>query len=177
MAGPVQSEQGLAFCECPFTRLLRGLVLFLAIVSGASVMAIIGVTCLDVILRLPFIGRSLVGAYDITRIAGALSLAAALPYTTACKGHVAIDFFSQRLKPRGRLILDTLIRLSGMALFAFLTWRTVLYGVEMLRSGQVSQTLQWPLFWLPWAIGFCCSVVVLVLGHNLLHPDQEMIKP
>jgi TRAP-type C4-dicarboxylate transport system permease small subunit len=130
-----------------------------------------------VVLRLPFIGRSLQGAYDVTKIAGALSLAAALPYTTACKGHVAIDFFSQRLKRRGRLILDTSIHLTGMALFAFLAWRAVVYGVEMLRSGQVSQTVQWPVFWLPWAIGFCCAVVVLVLAHNLTHPGREMIKP
>jgi TRAP-type C4-dicarboxylate transport system permease small subunit len=175
-AGP-QSQLGPVPCECPFTRLLRGLVLGLAIVSGGSVLAIIVVTCLEVILRLPFIGRSLVGAYDITKIAGALSLAAALPYTTACKGHIAINYFSQKLRPQGRLILDSVIHLMGMALFAFLAWRAVLYGVEMYRSGQVSQTLQWPVFWLPWAIGFCCGVVVLVLGHNLLHPDQEVIQP
>ena len=50
-------------------------------------------------------------------------------------------------------------------------------SVEMLRSGQVTQTLQWPIFWLPWVIGFCCIVVLLVIVFNLLHPNKEMIKP
>jgi hypothetical protein len=53
----------------------------------------------------------------------------------------------------------------------------VLYGTEMLRNGQVSQTLQWPVFWLPWAIGFCCAAVALVLAYGLFHPDREVIKP
>ncbi len=177
MAVRPSSEQRADPGGCLLTRALRAIVLGLAFVSGASVLAMIAVTCLDVILRLPFIGRSLTGAYDITKMAGALSLAAALPYTTACKGHIAIEYFALKLRPRGRRILDVGIDLLGMALFAFLAWRTVLYGVEMLRSGQVSQTLQCPIFWLPWAIGVCCGMVVLVLGHHLLHPDQEVVRP
>lgn len=177
MSDRPQSQGGPCPCECPFTQGLRRIVLGLAIVSGASVLAMIGVTCLDIVLRLPFIGRSLTGAYDIAKIAGALSLAAALPYTAACKGHIAIDYFAQKLRPRGRRILGIVIDLLGMVLFAFLTWRTSIYGVEMYRNSQVSQTLQWPLFWLPWAIGFSCGVVVLVLGHHLMHPDQEVVRP
>lgn len=175
MTAGTPCEQGPGPCACPFTRVLRGLVLGLAFVSGFSVLAMIAVTCLDVVLRLPFLGRSLTGAYDITRIAGALSLAAALPYTTACKGHIAIEYFAQKLGPRGRRVLDLAVDLLGMVLFAFLAWRTVLYGTEMYRTGQVSQTLQCPIFWVPWAIGFCCGVVVLVLGHHLLHPDREVV--
>jgi TRAP-type C4-dicarboxylate transport system permease small subunit len=177
MATPLESKQGPDLQGSLYERGLRRLVLFLALVSGASLMAMILVTCLDVVLRLPFIGKGMIGAYDIIKIGGALCLAAALPYTTACKGHVAINFFAQRLKRRGRLILNTCTHLTGIALFSFLAWRTVLYGTEMLRNGQVSQTLQWPVFWLPWAIGFCCAVVALVLAHGLLHPDREMIKP
>jgi hypothetical protein len=65
----------------------------------------------------------------------------------------------------------------GMALFGFLSWRSVVYGLDLYRIGQVSQTLQLPIFWIPYVIGFCCGIVVLVIGHNLVHPGQEMIKP
>lgn len=160
-----------------YTRLLRGIVYTLVAISGLGVLTMMVVTCLDVVLRLPFISRSFVGAYDIVKITGALSLAAALPYTTAVKGHVAIEYFYQKFNRIGRIIIDTITRLFGIALFAFLAWRSILYGCEIRNTGQVSQTLQLPVFWVPYVIGFCCSVVVLVILHNLLHPGREMIKP
>jgi TRAP-type C4-dicarboxylate transport system permease small subunit len=159
----------------------RLVVHVLAIISGLSVLAIMLVTCADVVLRITWIKQridlSFAGAYDIVKIAGALSLAAALPYTTAVKGHVAIEYFFHKFNRSGRLILDTVIRLLGMELFAFFAWRSVLYGLAFLRSGQGSLTLQLPIFWVPWFIAFCCGVVVLVIAYNLTHPGREMIKP
>jgi TRAP-type C4-dicarboxylate transport system permease small subunit len=160
-----------------YTKVLRIVVYALVGMAGLGVLAIMAVTCADVFLRLPWIKRSLLGAYDIVKILGALSLAAALPYTTAVKGHVAIEYFFHKLGPAGRAVLDTLIRLMGMAFFVFLAWRSVLYGLDLHRYAQVSQTLQIPLFWVAHVIAFCCAVVVLVIGHNLLHPGREMIKP
>lgn len=156
---------------------LRAVVYAMAIVSGLSVLAIMLVTCADVILRLRWINHPFIGAYDIVKILGALSLATALPYTTAVKGHVAIEYFFHKLNRRGRIMVDSVMRLLTMVLFAFLTWRSVLYGLDFYRNGQVSQTLQLPVFWVPYVIGFCCAVVVLVVGHSLIHPDREMIKP
>lgn len=156
---------------------LRVIVYAMAILSGLSVLAIMLITCADVILRLRWINRPFVGAYDIVKILGALSLATALPYTTAVKGHVAIEYFFHKLSRRGRFAVDSVMRLLTMVLFAFLAWRSVLYGLDFRRTGQVSQTLQFPVFWVPYVIGVCCAIVVLVVGHSLIHPDREMIKP
>jgi TRAP-type C4-dicarboxylate transport system permease small subunit len=153
------------------------IVHILVVLAGLGVLTMVAVTCIDVILRLPGINRSLFGAYDIVKITGALTLAATLPYTTAVKGHVAIEYFFHKLNRRGRIVVDTIIRLMGMALFGFLCWRSFIYGMNLYRIGQVSQTLQLPVFWIPYVIGFCCGIVVLVIGHNLVHPGQEMIKP
>ena len=164
-----------------YERILRFVVYALVVVSGLSVLTIMLVTCADVILRITWIKQridlSFAGAYDIVKIAGALSLAAALPYTTAVKGHVAIEYFFHKFNRWGRLILDTVIRLLCMALFAFLTWRSVLYGLAFYRNGQGSLTLELPIFWVPWFMAFCCAVVVLVIAYNLVHPGREMIKP
>jgi hypothetical protein len=78
-------------------RALKLIIFALAAVSGASLFVMIGAICLDVILRLQWvhkvIGITLVGVFDVVRITGAITLAAALPYTTAVKGHVAIEYF------------------------------------------------------------------------------------
>ena len=160
-----------------YSRMLCLIVYILVVMAGLGVLTMVAVTCIDVILRLPGINRSLFGAYDIVKITGALTLAATLPYTTAVKGHVAIEYFFHKLNRRGRIVVDTIIRLMGMTLFGFLSWRSFIYGLDLYRTGQVSQTLQLPVFWIPYVIGFCCGIVVLVIGHNLLHPGQEMIKP
>lgn len=160
-----------------YNSFLKGVVFALVAVSGIAVLTMMTLTCVDVILRLPFINHSLVGVYDIVKIAGAIALAAALPYTTAVRGHVAIEYFYQKFNRTGRLVLDTLTRLLGIALFLFLAWESVLYGCDIRSTGQVSQTLQLPVFWIPFVISFCCCVSALVILYNLTHPRREMIKP
>jgi len=177
MASATESHNRWRRVWAGYTRLLSVVVYALVAISGASVLTIMLITCADVILRLRWINHPFVGTYDIVKIAGALSLATALPYTTAVKGHVAIEYFFHKLSRRGRVVLDSLIRPLAMALFAFFAWRSVVYGLELHRNHQVSQTLQLPVFWVPFVIGFCCAVVVLVILHNLVHPGREMIKP
>lgn len=163
--------------ELACIRCLKVVVFVLLYVSGAAVAVMIGVTCADVFLRLKWINRPLTGAYDIVRIAAAIALASALPYTTAVKGHVAIEFFFHKLGKVSRVIVDSVMRLCTMALFGFLGWRSFIYGLGMRSSSQVSQTLQIPVFWLPMVIGFCCFVTALVVAYHLFYPRREMIKP
>ena len=158
-----------------YNQLLCWVVVGFAFVAGAGIFAMIGTTCADIVLRR--FGHPIIGAYDVVRIAGAITLASALPYTTAVKGHVAIEYFIQKLGQRTQIVIDSILRLLSMSLFGFLGWRTVLYGAELYRAGRVSDTLQVPLFWVPYVMGVCCFVVVLVIAYNLFHPGREMIKP
>ena len=158
-----------------YLRALRAVVLALAAVSGLAILAMIAVTCADVALRA--FGRPLTGAFDIVRVGGAVAIACALPYTTAVKGHVSIEFFFHKLSRRNRIIVDTSWRLLAIALFVFMCRRCILYGNSMHRSGEVTLTLQVPLFWTLYVLAFACGVNALVVLHNMLHPNREMIKP
>src|SRR4030042_2955798 len=139
-----------------YSRVLRLIVYILLVLAGLGVLTMVAGTCIDVILRLPGINSSLLGAYDIVKITGTLTLAATLPYTTAVKGHVAIEYFFHKLNRRGRIVVDTIMRLMGMTLFAFLSWRSFIYGLDLYRIGPVSQTLPLPAFWIPLLLGFFC---------------------
>ena len=159
-----------------YFRCLKTLIYALVFVSGLCVFLMIGIICADVVLRR--FSHPIKGAYDIVKIAGAVTLASALPYTTAVKGHVAIEYFFHKLNRTGRVVVDSVVRLLGIGLFAFLSWRSFIYGLELRRSGQVAQTLEvLPIFWVPWIIAFCCLVVILVIVYNMIHPGREMIKP
>ncbi len=154
---------------------LRALVRGLSYVAGAGLLAMVLVTTVDVILRK--FSLSLTGAYDIVKIAATITVAAALPYTTAIKGHVAIEFFFHKLGRRGRAIVDAVMRLGGMALFTLLAWGCLDYGNSLRQKGEVSMTLQLPVFWVPYVLAFSCALVVLIKIYHLTHPGKSMLKP
>ena len=98
-------------------------------------------------------------------------------YTTAVKGHLAVEFFYHRLGRRGRVAADTLIRLPILALFSGFTWQLMVYGARLRSSGEVSLTLQLPVFWIPYVMAFACAQVVLITFYHLFHPGSPLLKP
>ncbi len=159
-----------------YARFARALTHGLLAVSGMSLLAMTLLVTADVILR-KCLNAPIKGSLDLVSLLGAISIAAALPYTTAVKGHVAIEFFFQALPQKGRVIVDTLARIIVLVLFAFLTWRFILYGFKFMADGEVTPTLQIPLFWVPWLFSFSSACVVLVKIYHLMRPGQTMIKP
>ncbi len=158
-----------------FTKILRVLVKVMTVVAALGIMAMLLVTCIDVILRA--FNRPLIGALDIVRIASVITIAAAMPYTTALKGHVAVEYCFHKLSRRGRIIVDTIWRIMACTLFGCLTWQCLIYAASLKKNGTVTPTLQVPLYWIPYVLAFSCGLVGLVILHNMLHPGQEMIKP
>jgi len=175
MSSPLDPWAGARRVIAAYHRMLRALVRVLAGVAGASLMAMVVITSLDVILRK--FSLSFTGAYDLVKIAAVITAAAALPYTTAVKGHVAIEFFFHRLGPRGRVVVDAVMRLGGMALFGLLAWGCLGYGESLRTKGEVSMTLQVPIFWVPYGLAASCALVVLVKLYHLTHPGKPMIDP
>jgi len=153
----------------------RALIRGCALVAGLSVCAMIGITVIDVILRLFKTG--ITGAYDIVRICGLLAISCGLPYLTAVKGHIAIEFFYQRFSRLGRVVLDSFFRAIVLFLFGFLVYRSVLYGLELKKSGQYMATLHVQVFWMPFVMGFTFLLMMIVTLYHILHPGKEMIKP
>lgn len=153
---------------------LKGLVLVSGALAGLGVLAMTAVTCLDVALRQ--FGRPLVGAYDMVRIAGGLTLAFALPVTTAVKGHVAIEYFFHKLGRLGRAIVDTLMRLLQLAAFAAAARECARHGGKLLASGEVTPTLQWPTYWVAWVLSAGCILTALVTLYHMVHPGRELLR-
>jgi TRAP-type C4-dicarboxylate transport system permease small subunit len=155
--------------------MLRKLVFVSAVIAGAGLVTMMVVTCVDVILRK--LGHPLPGAYDTVKMAAGVTIGCALPYTTAVKGHVAVEFFFHRMGRRGKVVVDTVIRLILMALFGLLTWQLMVYGARLRSSGEVSMTLQLPVFWVPYVMAFACAVAVLVTVYHMFHPGKALLQP
>ena len=153
----------------------RRLIIVFAFISGLAMLIMMGVTVVDVILRL--FNKGITGAYDIVRACGALAIACALPYLTAVKGHIAIEFFYHKCGRLGRILMDTVFRVSSLLIFGILTIYLFRHGMSMLGTGEVFPNLGLPVFWIPLVMSINSGLMMIVFIYHLVHPGREYIKP
>lgn len=142
--------------------------------SGVTLFLMVAVICSDVLLRVA--GYPVKGSYDVVRICGVISMACALPLTTAMKGHIAIEYFFRKLNRRGRLIVDSVMRVLSIAAFACATMGCITYGQRLLATGEVTATVEIPIFWVPWVMAAAFAVTTVVVVFHLLYPGRNMMK-
>ena len=87
-----------------------------------------------------------------------------------------MEYFFSKFPPRMQRIVTQAVLSAGIALFALLSYRGVSYGLMKLDVGEVTSTLRLPVFWLPWVFAASCGGMVLVMLHDLLYPDEEIVK-
>jgi TRAP-type C4-dicarboxylate transport system permease small subunit len=174
MLGP-RLKQSLLNAYRVYSTVLRAVVLGLNAVASVLFVVMMTLTTCDVILRT--VWRPITGTYDWVTLCGCVALAFSLPYATAVKGHVAVEFFFHKLNRHARTVVDTLLRLLSMSLFSALCWRGFAYARDLTRTGEGTLTLKIPLYPAALCLALAFGVVVLVILHNLLHPGREMIKP
>jgi len=158
-----------------FFSAFRRVIIILAYTAGISILLMMLVTVTDIVLRI--FNNSLTGAYDIVRACGVIAIAGALPYVTAVKGHIAIEFFYHKCNRLWRIILDTVFRIISLTVFGFLAVHTFLHGISLYETGEVFPNLGLPLFWIPFVISFSCILMMIVFVYHLMHPGREFIKP
>lgn len=158
-----------------YRNILRRMVLGMAIMAGGGITGMMLVTCADVTMRAS--GRPIKGAYDIVRLLGLLTLVGALPYTTAVKGHVAVEFFFHKLPRIWQLIIDAVMRITTIGLFGLLSYQSWLYAMRLRLRGDVMATLPIPFFLAPVTLSVALALVVLVIIEQLVRPSKPLISP
>lgn len=146
----------------------------MTLISCLALAASILIVCADVLMRT--VGHPFQGTYDIVRITSALTISCALPLTTAVKGHVAIEYFFQKLNRTGRRIVDSLMRILMITGFLFAAIACINHGNRFLQSNQVTDTIELPMFWIPWLMAGAFMLTVIVVCYHLLNPGKELIR-
>ncbi|MDA3800316.1 MAG: TRAP transporter small permease [Kiritimatiellae bacterium] len=161
-----------------YTKILKRTIECLAVISGIALVLIVVVMCYDVLVDKAF-NKPIAGLNDIIKILGCISMSFALPYVTACKGHIAIEYFFQKLWRTGRLIVDTLTRSTTIVFFFILSYWSFVKGTKAFATHQCFSTLfsgNIPIFWLYYIVGISTGLTALTILHNLLPPRKELIK-
>ena len=139
----------------------------LDMVAAIAIVAMMSLTCADVVLRL--FRKPVPGTYEIVSFLGAVAVSFAIAHTSAEKGHVAVNLIVRVLPKRVQGIIESIVSLSGIILFALIAWQSVLYGMDCQRTGEVSLTLQLPFYPVIYGVALGTAAVCLVLLVDLVN--------
>lgn len=148
-------------------------------IAGIAIVAMMLLTCADIILRLgvtvyhkyhwavlsPF--RPIPGTYELVCFLGAVAVSFAMAHTSVEKGHVAVSLIVQLFPSRVQAIIGSITTTFGFILFALLSWQSILYANDLRSSGEVSLTLELPFYPFVYGISFAAAAVCLVLLTDL----------
>lgn len=136
-------------------------------IAAAALIIMMLLTTLDVILRL--FKSSVPGTYEIIGLLGAVVTSFSLGYTSVEKGHIAVDFLVMRFSPKAQALIGSANAILATVLFGIITWQSLLYGIDLLKKGQVSPTIQIPMYPFVFGIAAGCGILTLVLVVEFLH--------
>ncbi|MFP4037320.1 MAG: TRAP transporter small permease [Desulfobacteraceae bacterium] len=156
-------------------RISRRLAGILFWVAGASIVAMMLLTCADVILR--YFRMPIPGTYELVCFLGTLAVAFAMAHTSVQDGHVAVSIVTQLLPKRGQAILGSITDFFSLVFFALVGWQSIRYGGQLKASGEVSLTLELPFYPFVYGVGIAAFAVCLVLIKRILENAQKAVQP
>ena len=145
----------------------------LAVMGGCALLLLAIGTGVDVLLRYGF-ARPIRCVVDVSALAGAVALAACMPWVVANRGHIAVDFLGQALGPRARRRLDDFGALVTAGFFALMAWQYVRFALELRATGETTAVLRWPAW--PWwaAVALFIALAAVVGLATLRRPEPAV---
>lgn len=147
---------------------------FFFIIGGFAVVFMMLLTVADTILR--FFKMPIVGTYELVGLSAAVVLGFSIPYTTSLGGHIKVDFFTMKFKPKAKKFWLVVTRILGLFLFAFMGFEMFVMANDLRRSGEVSATLQLPFYPIAIGIGICLIFQVITLIAETILAIKGEIK-
>ena len=169
-----------------FEKSVKKLAVLLYYGAGAAIVFMMLITTIDVLLRLavtvyastdwaflePF--RPIAGTYELVCYMGALAAAFAMAHTSVEGGHVAVSLVSRLLPKKIQAVLKIVVESLGIVFFAMIAWRCIVYALKMQETGEVSMTLQLPVYPFVYGVSFGSFAVCLVLLASIFStPKRE----
>ena len=151
-------------------RLLDGLCAGLAVLSGLILLALIGLTFTDVVLRYIF-SAPFLGAKDLLQMGMVVVISLAFPFTWRMGGHIVVDLIPDYGIETLTRLRDLVVRLIGIFIFALLAWQAWIRADDAALFNEATNMIEVPFrpfFWvLAIAAGFQ-AVVLCVEGARIV---------
>ena len=146
-------------------KILNAVVRWLRWAAGVLLVAMMGLSCLDVLGNA--FGHPILGTIELVGLMAALLLAFSLPAAHVHKAHIGIDLLRSKMPPRMRRINDMMVHAITAVFFGLVSWQCLLYAQELRKTGEVSTTLQLPLDCILVAMALSCLILSLTMVREV----------
>ena len=136
------------------------------IAGGVSLLALTLLATLNVALRI--FHAPVGGTYEVGSFLGAIVTAGALGHTQKRKDHIVVDILSDRFPAPVKRLLDRVSYVLILAFFSVVSWQTFVYGVRLLRTGELSETLKIAYHPFVFLVGIGFAVLALTVLLDLV---------
>ena len=140
------------------------------IIAGSVLAFMMVVTLLDVFMR--NLGHPIVGTVEIISFSGSVVVGFAIPYASWKKAHVYVDLLVEKLSPRNKIIMAAITRCMGIALFVFIGYNFIVYGRDLLQTGEVSASFRLPYYPIAFGLSLSCFLESATLFCDLVRTIQ-----
>ncbi len=149
----------------PFN-VLRIVSMLLNIIAGVAVTFMMFLTVADVLLRAG--GHPIIGTFEIVALLLALVIGFGIPQVSLDRGHVSMDFLTEKLSKRGRNVMNTFTRILCLVLFALIGYNLFNVGARFHTSGEVSPTIMIPFYPVAYGVAICCLLECCVFIFDIV---------
>ncbi len=149
-----------------WTWIIYKMDLSLHVVAGFGLAFMIILTLTDILMRT--LGKPIVGSIELVCFSGAIVVGFAIPYSSLAQVHIFVDFLVKRLPPRWSSSLKALTTLMGALLFLLMGYNFILYGLDLIKTGEVSAGLKIPYYPITFGFAFSCMLESATLFSQLI---------
>ncbi|MDD4238422.1 MAG: TRAP transporter small permease [Desulfotomaculaceae bacterium] len=128
-----------------FTGLVTELSRVLDKIAGLCLVAVMALIVANILLRAIF-KSPILGTIDYVTFLTAVMIGLSLAYCAVQSGHIAVDFFVERLPLKIQAVIDMVMGLLTLTFWGLCVWQTAVYANRMAVTGVVSPTTQTPVY-------------------------------
>jgi len=144
-------------------------------IAGVFLVAMVILTCADVLLRLFW--KPITGSVELVAFFSAIVTAFALGYTQSRRGHISVDVLINLFPGSVRRGLNILSSAICSAFFLVVAWRIAKWSTIVWKTGEITETLRIAYYPFSYGVAFGCIILALVflteLIKSLLYPERE----
>ncbi len=151
---------------------MTGIAIWFAYAGGAVVSAI-GLMSAVHIIGLWLFEAPIRGDFELVEFGIAIAGTMFLPYCQLTRGHIVVDFFTQRASPASIRIMDAFGALIMAIALLLIGWRTAIAIFSIYKSGETTTLRELPI-WIAYA---AMTPGLLLAGFIALGQAMGVIKP
>lgn len=128
-------------------------------------LAMMALTCTDIVARY-FFNSPIKGAFELTEIFLGVLVFLSLPIAAQNDSHIKVDLISSFGNGLINRFIKIFVFLASLSVFVLLTRQFYTHAIKLEKYGQVTNSLEIPLYFVGLLAAFCGALTVIIMIIN-----------